>query len=74
MQDDLEKLDTEGLKAELQLARERLQDVEETFNFTLANTNTHLADSMVLEFEQELYEHRNKVARLESLLRERSTK
>lgn len=61
-------MDRAALHRELDLARERLKDVEETFNFTLANTNTHLADSMVLEFEQDLYDHREIVARLEELL------
>ena len=56
------------MRRELEQARDRLVDIEETFNFTLANTNTHLADAMVLEFEQELYEQRDLVARLESLL------
>lgn len=51
-------------------ARERLQDTEETFNFMLANTNDHLADSMVLEFEQDLYEHRDIVTILESRLKD----
>jgi len=64
-----EQMDTEALRKELEIARNRLEDIEETFNFTLANTNTHLADAMVLEFEQELYEHRELVAKLESLLK-----
>ena len=57
------------LQQALESARERLDDVEETFNFTLANTNTHLADSMVLEFEQDLYEHRDIVASIEEHLK-----
>lgn len=69
MEDIFEKMGREDLQKELDLARERLKDVEETFYFTLANTNTHLADAMVLEFEQDLYDHRDIVARLEELLR-----
>ena len=61
-------MDRETLQRELDIARDRLKDIEETFNFTLANTNTHLADAMVLEFEQELYEHRELVAKLERLI------
>lgn len=61
-------MDKETLKRELKLAKDRLEDIESTFNFTLANTNTHLADSMVLEFEQELYEQRALVKKLELLL------
>jgi fumarate hydratase class II len=74
MDKPFEQLDTDTLRTELELARERLTDVEETFNFTLANTNTHLADAMVLEFEQELYEHRETVAKLESLLQKKPFK
>lgn len=69
MEEPFEAMDRKTLEQKLRIARERLDDVEATFNFTLANTNTHLADSMVLEFEQDLYEHRELVARLESLLR-----
>ena len=70
MENGFEGRDRESLERELSLARERLEDIEATFNFTLANTNTHLADAMVLEFEQELYEQREEVARLEALLRD----
>ena len=68
METHYEGMDKETLKRDLKLAKERLEDIESTFNFTLANTNTHLADSMLLEFEQELYEHRELVMKLESLL------
>lgn len=68
MEKHYEQMDRSSLLRELKLAKDRLQDIEETFNFTLANTNTHLADAMVIEFEQELYEHRELVARLETLL------
>jgi len=61
-------MDRDTLEKELRIARERLEDIETTFNFTLANTNTHLADAMILDFEQELYEHRELVTRLELLL------
>ena len=63
-----ESMSLDELKRELELARVRLKDVEETFNFTLANTNTHLADAMVLEFEQDLYDHRDLVADLSELI------
>ena len=43
-------------------------DVEETFEFTCANTNAHLANSMIEQFEEELIESRADVARLEKLL------
>jgi len=68
MKSHYEEMDKDTLKKELRLAKDRLEDIESTFNFTLANTNTHLADSMVLEFEQELYEHRALVRKLELLL------
>lgn len=65
-------MDIDELKNELNMARQRLQDVEETFNFTLANTNTHLADAMVLDFEQELYDSRDLVAELEAIIKNKS--
>lgn len=57
------------LEQALKKAQQRLDDVEDTFNFTLANTNTHLADAMVLEFEQDLYEHRDIVASIKEHLK-----
>ncbi len=56
------------IEAALEKARAVLADVEETFEFTCANTNAHLADSMIEQFDEELKESRAEVARLEGLL------
>jgi hypothetical protein len=56
------------VKAALAKARDLLADVEETFEFTCANTNAHLADAMIENFDEELHESRAEVARLEKLL------
>lgn len=58
----------DDLKAALAKAREVLADVEETVEFTCANTNAHLADSLIEQSFNELDECRAEVARLESLL------
>ena len=57
-------------EAALEKAREVLADVEETFEFTCAHTNTHLADALIEQFDEELQECRAVVARLEKLLAE----
>ncbi len=62
----------EELQEALKVASDRLCDVEETTNFTLATTNTHHAASIVLEFEQDLYEHRDIVASIEQHLKKLS--
>lgn len=56
------------IEAALLKARDVLHDVEETFEFTCANTNAHLADVMIEQFDEELIESRAEVARLEKLL------
>ncbi|MCK4910689.1 MAG: hypothetical protein KAR83_03555 [Thermodesulfovibrionales bacterium] len=60
----------EELEALLLKARDVLYDVEETFEFTCANTNDHIADAMINQFDEELAEGRAEVARLEELLEE----
>ena len=61
----------EELRKVLQKAREILDDIEETFEFTCANTNAHLADSMIEEFDVELQENRAIVKMLEDILKEK---
>ena len=64
------KMGREEVEAALLKAREVLHDVEETFEFTCAHTNAHLADVMIEQFDEELSESRAEVARLEKLLKE----
>ena len=62
------KMGREELEALLAKARDVLHDVEETFEFTCANTNAHIADAMINQFDEELAESRAEVARLENLI------
>lgn len=66
-----EAMSKEELEAELGRLKEKLVDVEDTFNFNLAHTAAHLSSSLVAEHEEELNELREKIARIEKLLGER---
>lgn len=61
----------EELRATLLKARDDMQDVEDTFYFRMIHTNTHLADDFILDHEEELEEHRARVALLEDIIRQR---
>ena len=69
--EDYRAMSIEGLRKVLEKAREDLADIEETFEFTCANTNAHLADAMIEEFDVELQENREFVKMLKGLLAEK---
>ena len=59
---DKGQINRQEAETALEKAREVLADVEETFEFTCANTNAHLADAMIEQFDEELKESRAEVA------------
>lgn len=66
------------LKAELQRLKESLCDIEDTHAFTFGRTSVHIgaeqAQSMQIEYEEECKAHKERIAALEALLKERGAR
>jgi len=56
------------LAAEVKRLKERLEDMEDTFEFNLANTSAHISGELVKKHEVELEALRTEIAELERLL------
>jgi septation ring formation regulator EzrA len=56
------------LAAEAKKLMERLEDMEDTFKFHLANTPAHISGELITEHERELETLRTEIAELERLL------
>ncbi len=65
----LEEMSKEELERELKKLLGDLEDLDDTFNFNLAHTSAHLSSALVSEHEEELEEMKERVARVEGLLR-----
>jgi archaellum component FlaC len=56
------------LAAEVDKLKGRLEDMEDTFEFNLANTSAHISGELVAKHERELEDLRTEIAELERLL------
>ena len=56
------------LAAELRKLRDRLDDMEDTFEFNLANTQAHISGELVAKHEKELEDLRAEIEAVERLL------
>lgn len=56
------------LAAEVKRLKDRLEDMEDTFEFNLANTSAHISGELVKKHEAELEDLRTEIVRLERLL------
>ena len=56
------------LAAELKKLKDRLKDMEDTFEFNLANTPAHMSGKLVAKRARELADLRTEISRLEKLL------
>jgi archaellum component FlaC len=56
------------LAAEVKRLKDRLEDMEDTFEFNLANTSAHISGELVEEHERELEALRTEIAELERSL------
>jgi len=56
------------LAAELKKLKDRLKDMEDTFEFNLANTPAHMSGKLVAKHTRELEDLRAEISRLEKLL------
>ncbi len=72
----IEDMDRTELQAELARLRDELADIEDTHAFTFGKTSVHIgaehAQSMQEEFDAESAVLRERIARVERLLAERS--
>lgn len=56
------------LAAEVKKLKGRLEDMEDTFEFNLANTPAHMSGELVSKHERELEDLRTEISGLERLL------
>ena len=56
------------LAAELNKLKDRLKDMEDTFEFNLTNTPAHMSGKLVAKHAGELADLRTEISRLEKLL------
>lgn len=56
------------LEAEVEKLKGRLEDMEDTFEFNLANTPAHMSGELVAKHAGELEDLRTDISRLERLL------
>jgi len=56
------------LVAELKKLKDRLEDMEDTFEFNLTNTPAHMSGKLVAKHTMELEDLRTEISRLEKLL------
>jgi hypothetical protein len=54
--------------AEVEKLKCRLEDMEDTFEFNLANTSAHMSGELVAKHARELEDLRTEISRLERLL------
>jgi len=56
------------LEAEVEKLKYRLEDMEDTFEFNLANTPAHMSGELVAKHARELEDLRTDISRIERLL------
>lgn len=69
---ELENMTTEELIAELKRLQNELEDLEDTFNFNMANTPDHHNEGMIREHEDEMDEYRQRIRQVEKLIKGRN--
>jgi len=68
MSKDYSIMSKDELSAELRRLKNELEDLEDTFQFNLANTSAHLSSGAVTAHEEEIAELKEQIAKVESLL------
>jgi archaellum component FlaC len=68
MSKDYSTMNKDELAAELKRLKNEVEDLEDTFQFNLANTSAHLSSGAVAEHEEEIAELKELIAKVESLL------
>ncbi len=68
---DYENMTLKQLELELKRLGNVLEDLEDTFNFNMANTMDHHNEAMIREHEDEMDEYRQQINRISRLLNER---
>ena len=68
MKKDYMSMSKVQLEAEVEKLKDRLEDMEDTFEFNLANTPAHMSGELVAKHERELENLRAEIAGIEGLL------
>jgi septation ring formation regulator EzrA len=65
---DYTSMSRSQLAAEVEKLKGRLEDMEDTFEFNLANTSAHISGQLIAKHERELEDLRTEIAGIERLL------